>query len=65
MRINNSKGETQLHYDVVSYIKRHQPQVIISVGLGERQSTHFGRIDSKLKGATTGQPDLELQCKSS
>ena len=63
-RIRNPRGETKLHYDVVSYIKRNYPHVVISAGLGECQITHFARMDSKLKGYTKGEPDLELKCKS-
>ena len=37
--------------------------VIISAGLGENQKTDFIRMDSKAKGYTMGQPDLELKCK--
>ena len=37
--------------------------MIISAGLGENQTTDFIRMDSKAKGYTKGQPDLELKCK--
>ena len=40
-RIRNPRGETKLHYDVVSYIKRNYPHVVISAGLGECQITHL------------------------
>ena len=62
-RIRNARGETKLHYGVVSYIRQNYPHVVISAGLGECQSTHFTRMDSKLKGYTKGEPDLELKCK--
>ena len=63
-RIRDARGETKLHYELVSYIKRHYPHVVISAGLGECQITHFARMDSKLKGYTKGEPDIELKCKS-
>ena len=62
-KINNPRGETKLHYDVVSYIRRNYPHVLITPGLGENQITHFSRLDSKAKGYRKGQPDLELKCK--
>ena len=63
-RIRNARGETKLHYDVVSYIKRNYPHVVISAGLGECQITHFARMDSKLKGYTNGEPAIDLKCES-
>ena len=45
------------------YIETTYPYVIISAGLGENQTTPFIRMDSKAKGYTKGQPDLELKCK--
>ena len=63
-RIRNARGETKLHYDVVSYMKRNYPHDVISAGLSECQITHFARLDSKLKGYTRGEPDLELKFRS-
>ncbi len=37
--------------------------MIKAAGLGENQTTDFIRMDSKAKGYTKGQPDLELKCK--
>ena len=62
-RIRNPTGETELHYQVKKYIEKTYPYVIISAGLGENQTTDFIRMDSKAKGYTKGQPDLELKCK--
>jgi hypothetical protein len=62
-RIQNPTGETKLHYKVKKYIETTYPYVIISAGLGENQTTPFIRMDSKAKGYTKGQPDLELKCK--
>ena len=45
------------------HIETTYPYVIISAGLGENQTTDFIRMDSKAKGYTQGQPDLELKCK--
>ncbi|MFM7979083.1 MAG: hypothetical protein ACKPKO_07170, partial [Candidatus Fonsibacter sp.] len=39
------------------------PHVIISAGVGENRTKDFIRMDSKAKGYTKGQPDLELKCK--
>ena len=47
----------------MSYIRRNYPRVLITPGLGEIQTTHFSRLDSKPKGYRKGQPDLELTCK--
>jgi len=62
-RIRNPTGETKLHYKVKKHIETTYPYVIISAGLGENQTTAFIRMDSKAKGYTKGQPDLELKCK--
>ena len=62
-RIQNPTGETELHYKVKKHIETTYPYVIISAGLGENQTTDFIRMDSKAKGYTKGQPDLELKCK--
>ena len=62
-KINNPRGETKLHYAVVSYIRRNYPHVLITPGLGENQITHFSLLDSKAKGYRKGQPDLALKCK--
>jgi len=62
-RIRNPTGERELHYRVKKYIEKTYPYVIISAGLGENQTTDFIRMDSKAKGYTKGQPDLELKCK--
>ncbi len=62
-RITNPTGETKLHYRVKAYIARRYPNVIISAGQGENQTTEFQRMDAKAKGYTKGEPDLELKCK--
>ena len=46
-RINNPREQTKLHYDVVSYIERRYPNVLIRLGLGENQITHFSIMYSK------------------
>ena len=48
-RLHNPRGETKLHYDVVSYIKINYPHVLIAPGLGENQITPFSRLESKAK----------------
>ena len=62
-KIRNPTGETKLHYKVKSYIARKYPNVIISAGQGENQTTEFQRMDAKAKGYTKGEPDIELKCK--
>ena len=62
-KINNPKGETKLHYDVATYIKRNYSHVLITPGLREVQITHFSRLDSKAMGYRKDQPDLGLSCK--
>ena len=49
-KVNNPRGETKLHYDVVNNITSNYPNVLIIPGLGENQITHSGRVDSKAKG---------------
>ena len=49
-KVNNPRGETKLHYDVVNNITSNYPNVLIIPGLGENQLTHSGRLDSKAKG---------------
>ena len=39
--IRTPSEDTQLHYDVVSYLKRNYPDVINYDGLGENQITNF------------------------
>ena len=46
-RINKPREQTKLHYDVVSYIERHDLNVLIRLGLGENQITHFSIMYSK------------------
>ena len=62
-KINNPRGETKLHYDVVSYIRRNYPHVLITPGVGENQIIHFSRLDSMAKGYRKSQPDSELKCQ--
>ncbi len=62
-QLNNPTGERKLHYKVIRHIQQQHPCVIIIPGLGENQSTEFKRIDSHLKGYTSGQPDIILLSK--
>ena len=62
-KIRSPTGETKLHYKVKAYIARKYPNVIISAGQGENQTTEFQRMDAKAKGYTKGEPDMELKCK--
>ena len=49
---------TDLHYKVVSLIRRYYPDSILVAGLGENQNTDDKRLDSYKKGYMRGQPDL-------
>ena len=51
-------NETDLHYRVVSLIRRYYPGSILVAGLGENQDTDDKRLNSYQKGYMRGQPDL-------
>ena len=51
-------NETDLHYKVVSLIRRYYPDSILVAGLGENQDTDDKRLNSYKKGYMRGQPDL-------
>ena len=51
-------NETDLHYKVMSLIRRYYPDSILVAGLGENQDTDDKRLDSYKKGYMRGQPDL-------
>ena len=51
-------NETDLHYKVVSLIRRYYPDTILVAGLGESQDTEDKRLDSYKKGYIRGHPDL-------
>ena len=51
-------NETDLHYKVVDFVRKHFAEAIIIAGLGELQDTDAKRISSKRKGYTKGQPDI-------
>ena len=51
-------NETDLHYKVVSLIRKYYPDTILVAGLGENQDTEDKRLDSYKKGYMRGQPDL-------
>ena len=51
-------NETDLHYEVVRYIRRYHPNALIVAGLGEYQDTVQRRCDTYRKGYIGGQPDL-------
>lgn len=55
------KNETDLHSNVISYIKElneSKYNVVYSVGLGEMQDTEAKRLDAWKKGYESGTPDL-------
>ena len=51
-------NKTDLHYKVVSLIRKYYPDSILVAGLGENQDTDDKRLDSYKKGYMRGQPDL-------
>ncbi len=60
-------NETDLHYKVVDFVRKHFAEAIIVAGLGELQDTDSKRISAKRKGYTKGQPDiliLNRTCRS-
>ena len=59
------ENETDLHYEVVQYIRRFYPEAIIIARLRENQDTAQKRIDSYGKGYMKGQPDHKNDSKSS
>ena len=52
------ENETDLHVEVVSFLKKRYPHSLFTVTLGENQDTAFKRIDSFKKGYLRGSPDL-------
>ena len=44
--VNNPTGESALHYDIVKYLRKTYPNVILTSSLGENQITHLTRLDS-------------------
>ena len=52
------RNETELHKEVVKYIRANFPDLLIDAGLGELQNTSEKRIDAWEKGYTAGKPDL-------
>ena len=61
--VNNPIGERALHYDIVKYIRKAYPNVIVTSSLGENQITHLTILDSYHRGYQRGTPDLELKFK--
>lgn len=55
LKCNN---ETDLHYNVVKFIKRYIPDAVLCPTLGELQDTSEKRIDAYNKGYQSGSPDL-------
>ena len=53
-------NETDLHYKVIDFIRKYQPNAIIVPGLGENQKTAVMRYDSKCKGYQPGTCDILL-----
>ena len=52
------ENQTDLHTEVVSFIKRRFPSSIFTATLGENQGTSKKRIESHNKGYLRGSPDL-------
>ena len=53
-------NEKDLHFKVIAFIRKYLPDAIIVPGLGENQTTPHLRYESKLKGYTSGTPDILL-----
>lgn len=53
-------SETDLHYAVVSYVRRFHPDAVLVAGLGELQDSSSRRLDAWAKGYLKGQPDILL-----
>ena len=51
-------NETDLHYKVIDFVRKHFSEAILIAGLGELQDTDAKRISAKRKGYTKGQPDI-------
>lgn len=51
-------NESDLHKHVVAWIRRYRPELILTPGLGELQSTDETRMDAWAKGYTRGTCDL-------
>ena len=54
------ESETDLHVEVVSFLKKRYPHSLFIVTLGENQDTVYERIDSFKKGYLRGSPDLVI-----
>ena len=52
------ENETDLHVEVVSFLKKRYPHSLFTVTLDENQDTVHKRIDSFKKGYLHGSPDL-------
>ena len=52
------ENETELHTNVVSFLKKRYPNSIFTATLGENQDTGKKRIESHEKGYLRGSPDL-------
>ena len=50
--------------EIVEFIRKRYPDVLIVAGLGENQITSEMRLESWRKGYTKGQPDIMLPVKS-
>ena len=59
-KIFKIESETDLHYRIVSVIRKFYPDAIMVAGLGENQDTPVKRIDSWKKGYMRGTPDLMI-----
>jgi len=53
-------NEKDLHFKVIAFIRKYLPDAIIVPGLGENQTTQHLRYESKMKGYTSGTPDILL-----
>ena len=49
LKVNNPRGKTKLHYDVVNIITINYPHVLIAPGLGEKRIHTFWQTDQQGK----------------
>ena len=54
------ENETDLHVEVVSFLKKRYPHSLLVASLGENQDSPYKRIDSYKKGYLRASPDLIL-----
>ena len=62
VRCTDFEGETDLHYRLVSFVRRFYPEVLMTAACGEHQETSEQRLDAYKKGYQKGTPDIIVHC---